>query len=95
MKNKKVNLLGNGHRYVYVVARKLHNGDVITINDSGQPSNVGKNDWGFSSVYSTMYQAENALKEHIEISRQCNEKETYGILSIVNGNVVLLKSERA
>ena len=95
MKNKKVNLLGNCHRYVYIVARKLHRGDVITINDSGQSDKVRKNDWGFSSVFSTMYQAENALKEHIEISRQFNKKETYGILSIVNGNVVLLKSERA
>ena len=55
---------------------------------------VGNSDWGFGSVHNTMHKAEETMKQHIEISRQFNEKETYGIISIVNGKLVLLKSER-
>ena len=95
MKNKKINLLGNHNRYVYIVARKLHKGEVIVVPETGQCPKVTSSDWGFSSVHNTMRKAEETMKQHIEISRQFKEKETYGIISIVNGSLVLLKSERA
>lgn len=95
MKNKKVNLLGNQNRYVYIVARKLHKGDVIVVSETGQSPKPTSSDWGFSSVHTTMRKAEETMKQHIEISRRFKEKETYGIISIVNGSLVLLKSEKA
>jgi hypothetical protein len=95
MKNKKINLLGNHNRYVYIVARKLRKGEVIFVPETGQCPKVTSSDWGFSSVHNTMLKAEETMKQHIEISRQFKEKDTYGIISIVNGSLVLLKSERA
>ena len=95
MKPKKVNLLGNHNRYVYIVARKLHKGEVIVVPETGQCPKVTNSDWGFESVHNTLRKAEETMKQHIEISRQFKEKETYGIISIVNGSLLLLKSERA
>ena len=95
MKNKKVNLLGKLGHYVYIVARKLHKGDAITDFETGQHMEPTSSDWGFSSVHNTMRKAEETMKQHIEISRRFKEKETYGIISIVNGRLVLLKSEKA
>ena len=95
MKHKKVNLLGNQNRYVYIVARKLHKGDVIVVPESGQCPKVTSSDWGFSSVHNTLLKARDTMKAHIRISREFKEKETFGIISIINGNLVLLESEKA
>lgn len=83
MKLNKVRLLGNPDNYIYIVARKLHR---------TEPTN---SDWVILSVHTTVPKAYVTMKKLIENSRQFKEKETYGILSIADDSLVLLKSERA
>lgn len=91
---KRINLLSSRNRYVFIVARKLHKGDRIVVSDVGQCKKSTSSDWGFESVFPTLHEAEKTMNEHIRISREFHQGETYGIISMENGRMILLKSER-
>lgn len=95
MKVKKATLLERNDEYVFVVARKLHKGDSILVSETGQRLKPKGSDWGFLSVHSSVSEADRTLEAHLEIARKHKEKETYGILSFIPKDAILLKSERA
>lgn len=91
-KDKRIEILSSGNKYIYVVVRKLTKKDHVTYGeDSGRLAKVRDKDWGFVCLENTESKARRSMERCVEAWQMTGDYgEVFGVASFIGGKCILL-----